>query len=360
MGERRALKGVQRGMNEMIRKTGFLTQKITACLLLLLLLAPTAAVGEGMPDRVVDGHLHYLDFIQQTDGFEKLIEKMDQCGVDRAVIFGMAMTRQWNESASASPNYYMSASSRYYYYSATDHLLLKALSEQPENVRERFYPFVCGVNPNDQHAASQLRTLLELYPGQIYGIGELMSRHDELTAQTYGEAPRADHPALLSVYDLAAEYGLPVLIHHNIAEVELDDPIYLQEMKNALEHNRDARIIWAHVGVSRHITISNLLMLADQMLAQNPNLYYDISWVVYEDYILPSLESWAALIEKYPERFIIGSDKVGYWGTYPDEILKYQPLIDLLTPAATQNLCADNILRLIDPAALISEGLPFI
>ena len=43
---------------------------------------------------VVDSHLHYLDFLQQTDGFEELVEKMDDAGVIKAVIFGMAMAKQ--------------------------------------------------------------------------------------------------------------------------------------------------------------------------------------------------------------------------------------------------------------------------
>jgi hypothetical protein len=70
-----------------------------------------------------------------------------------------------------------------------------------------------------------------MYPGQIYGIGELMSRHDDLTALTYGEPPRADHPALLAIFDLAAEYNLPVLIHHNISGSNIDNPLYLSEMQ---------------------------------------------------------------------------------------------------------------------------------
>ena len=31
-------------------------------------------------------------------------------------------------------------------------------------------------------------------------------------------------------------------------------------------------------------------------------------------------DMWAAVIEKYPDRFMIGSDKVGHWADYPHEI----------------------------------------
>ncbi len=310
---------------------------------------------------IVDSHLHYLDFIQNSDGFEKLVKKMDECGVAKAVVFGMAMAKQWDENMPDAPSYYLSNDSRTYYYSGTDHLLLNALKAQPEDIRSRFYPFVCGVNPNDMYAADQIRRLLEMYPGEIYGIGELMSRHDDLTALTYGEPPRADHPALLRIFDLAAEYDLPVLIHHNISASYESSPLYLHEMERALAHNRNARIIWAHVGISRRIEVEDLLGITDRMLRENDNLYYDISWVVYDDYIAKdetSLKAWAALIEKYPDRFMIGSDKVGHWDTYPDEITKYAPLLNLLQPDTAQALRYDNIMWQIDPSLVQQALLP--
>lgn len=173
------------------------------------------------------------------------------------------------------------------------------------------------VNPNDRNAVDNIRQLLELYPGEIYGIGELMSRHDDLTALTYGEPPRADHPVFLAIYDLAAEKGLPVLIHHNIAGAYIDDPIYLEELERALEHNRKTNIIWAHVGISRRVEISNLVEMAD------------------------------GLLDKHPDRIMIGSDKVGHWATYPGEIAKYYPLLDLLSDATARKVSHENILKLV-------------
>ena len=325
------------------------TSLFISVVLMVLALSFNAYAAE-WPDTVVDGHLHYLDFLQQTDGFLKLTRKMDDAGVDSAVIFGMAMAKQWDENTEIAPTYYLSNDSRCYYYSGTDHLLLQDLKKQPYAIRKRFYPFICGINPNDRYAASQLRTLLEMYPGEIYGIGEVMSRHDDLTALTYGEPPHADHPAFLEIFDLAAEYDIPVLIHHNISGVNIEDPIYLKEMQNALAHNRDTNIIWAHVGISRRITVPSLLSVADKMLKENENLYYDISWIVFEDYINKdkvSLRKWANLIEKYPDRFILGTDKVGHWDTYPDEVTKYTPLIELLSDETAAKLTGGNMLRLI-------------
>ena len=306
---------------------------------------------------IVDSHLHYLDFLQKTDGFETLAKKMDEVNVPYAVVFGMAIAKQWDENAPNEPTYYLSNDSRCYYYSATDYIMMEDYMALPDNVKSRFFPFISGINPNDKNSASNLRRLLETYPDDIYGIGEIMSRHDDLTALTYGEPPHADHPAFLEVYDLAAEYDIPVLIHHNIGPSYTDDPIYLEEMKNALAHNRNAIIIWAHTGISRRVTDSKHTQIVDEMLRDNPNLYYDISWVVFDDYINKneeSLDEWAALIEKYPDRFMIGSDKVGHWDGYEKEIYKYYPLIDRLSDETKEKLTKTNILERIhvDPSSL--------
>ena len=200
------------------------------------------------------------------------------------------------------------------------------------------------------NAAPLLRRLLEEFPGRIAGIGEIMCRHDDLTALTYGEPPRADNPAMLPVYDLAAEMRMPVLIHHNIAPSYAREPLYLQEMENALRHNRKARIIWAHVGVSRRVEVLNLPEIADNALRRHKNLYFDISWLVFENYIArddASLDVWAALLSRHPDRFMIGTDVVGHWETYPRNITKYRPLLARLSPETAAGVSRGNILRLV-------------
>jgi len=38
---------------------------------------------------ILDSHLHFYDFIQQTDGFPALVEAMDAANFPRAIVFGM-------------------------------------------------------------------------------------------------------------------------------------------------------------------------------------------------------------------------------------------------------------------------------
>ncbi len=93
--------------------------------------------GEEIRYRLIDSHLHYTDFLQFSDGYPALCKAMDMSGVDAAVIFGLAMAKQW-DSTTSRPAYYLSNDSRCYYYSATDFLVAEELLAQPEHIRNRF------------------------------------------------------------------------------------------------------------------------------------------------------------------------------------------------------------------------------
>ena len=58
-------------------------------------------------------------------------------------------------------------------------------------------------------------------------------------------------------------------------------------------------------------------------------------------------DMWAALIEKYSDRFMIGSDVVGHWANYPKEVGKYYLLLGKLTRETADRLCKKNVLSLI-------------
>ena len=123
---------------------------------------------------MVDSHLHYLDFLQQTDGLKHLTEAMDSCGVARAVLFGMPMVKMWDENAPKKPSYYMSNDSRCYHYSATDYLFLKHLQDAPADIQKRFIPMICGVNINDLMAEQYLRRIFDEFPGMVKGLETVM------------------------------------------------------------------------------------------------------------------------------------------------------------------------------------------
>ncbi len=306
---------------------------------------------------LIDSHLHFTDFLEDTDGFPALCEAMDLAGVSKAVIFGMPIAKQWDATMEVAPSYYLSNDSRCYYYSGTDFILAEELLAQPLEIKKRFFPFCCGINGNDRFAADHIRQLLRLYPDFWCGIGEIMSRHDDLTALTYGEAPHVNSPAFLDVFDLAAEEELPVLVHHNITAQSEEKILYRDELEEALAHNRKCNIIWAHIGISRRVEVQNLIKIASELLDVHPNLYADISWIVYDYYFLDrfpthyidgdSLADWTKFMTRYQDRIMVGTDKVGHWATYPDEVVKYYKLLDRLSPDVVAKVCRENILKLI-------------
>lgn len=155
----------------------------------------------------IDAHLHVVDFLQESDGLKALLERMDEAKVEKAVIFGVPVTKEWSEWEPEGPNYYLSDNARCYYYALTDTLVAERYLALSKMERARFIPLLCGFNPVDKYAVKHVQRTLKLYPGVFRGIGELLLRHDDLTNLLYGQPPRADHPALETVYKLAGERG---------------------------------------------------------------------------------------------------------------------------------------------------------
>jgi hypothetical protein len=297
-----------------------------------------------------DAHCHFVNFLQESDGMASLFAVLEEAQVNHIVLFGLPVVKKWDAADGRKPTYYNDNDSKAYYYGLTDVILARAIGKLPAEQARRVHPMICGFNPTDKNAIDHVRRMIEWYPDLWQGIGEILTRHDDLTRMTQEETSRADHPALKAVYELAAERDLPVWVHSNIGTVGLEDPIYLEEMRNAVRDNPRTRFVWCHVGYSRNLKIPTLAQVADDMLNKYPNLWVDLSWVVYESVVAPGGKvdpRWVALIEKYPGRFLIGSDKIGKWATYKAEIRKYEPLLKALKPAVAQAVCADNLWKVL-------------
>lgn len=323
----------------MLKRIGFLS------VICLLLLTPLTAAKEY---RYVDMHLHYLNFVQQSQGFDALLSQMNRQGVAQSVIFGMPYSIEVTERSINNPTYYLNDDSRVYWDSLTDALVIHDYLKLSSVDQQRFLLFIGGANTNNINSARELESLLKMYPGKIKGIGELMFRHDFLTWKSGETAPTPDGATADAIFDLAARNRLPVLLHHNMTSLRSTAPIYLPEMKRALQKHPDTKLIWAHVGQSYYLHVDNLPAIVDGLLAGYRNLYFDLSWVVFEQDIAKdddSLRQWAKLLQKYPDRFMIGTDSVGSFDNY--NIRKYDRLLDLLDSETAANVAHRNILRLL-------------
>ena len=127
--------------------------------------------------------------------------------------------------------------------------------------------------------------MVAYFPDFWDGIGEIMARHDDLTALTYGETARANHVALDPIYRFAIEHDLPVYLHSNISSVTSRKPIYLHEMEELLTRHPRLKVVWAHCGISRRIVVPDLTQHLHALLTKHPCLFMDLSWIVSDLFV---------------------------------------------------------------------------
>lgn len=307
----------------------------TGILLLALLVGGCANAADTVNRQWTDAHLHYVGFMQQSEGPKEMIAAMDAAGVERAWVFGLPVMKKWQAEAPRRPRYYLGDEAPLYYYSATDDIVAQAVQSLPEAQQSRLQPFISGFNPTDMHAAEQIEGLIERYPGLWQGVGEILTRHDQLTAWTEGETPRANHPALMKVYAMAGRYDLPVLLHSNLTSLREETPIYLGELEEALEAHPETRFLLAHAGTSggverRQPPLDTLPPILRALLSRYENLYIDLSWSVKDHYLIndgaPS-EEWLKLIAEFPDRFTLGTDLVGHFGSMERVVMSTNPYL---------------------------------
>lgn len=303
-----------------------------------------------------DAHLHFVDFFQESDGMSRLLKAMDAGKIDHVMISGIPVAKKWHENEPKRPRYYAGDDAPVYWYSATDVVVAAALKKLDEQHRHRFHPFLSGFNPNDKNADAHIRRMLDMDPGLWQGLGEIFTRHDDVTALTEGDTPRANNEALTRVYHLAAEYDLPVMLHSNITSKRERNPLYLSELEEALRNHPHTRFIWAHAGTSMELhrhqeKLEFLLPTVKRLLDDYPNLYIDLSWTMLRPYLLDESDvpvpEWISLIEKHPTRFMIGSDVVGRFEGLGDGMRAFEPFLDALPEAVARKVARDNFLSIL-------------
>ena len=144
-------------------------------------------------------------------------------------------------------------------------------------------------------------------------------------------------------------------------------PTYLARTTELLRRHPKMNLVWAHTGLGRivqprpqgkagkssprHVDVIEGV-LTDSTLN---HVYFDISWDEVAKYVISApdvLQRTAALLNRFPDRFLFGTDNVApkdaesYFSVYE----MYQPLWKALTPEASQKIRIDNYERLFDAA----------
>ncbi len=58
-------------------------------------------------------------------------------------------------------------------------------------------------------------------------------------------------------------------------------------------------------------------------------------------------KEWLALVEKYPERFMLGSDVVGRFGSLGEQMHGFKPFLDALPESVAHKVALENFLAVL-------------
>jgi len=331
-----------------------------------LLLFTNKGFAQGSKDSVVlnDSHFHLTNYVQEGTDIHKFLEIMGN-KVGRVALFGIPLQQMWNynNSGNFAPTYYLASDDPLYYYSFTDAYIAMAYRSLTKEQQARFDPMITGFNPADMYATDHIKRVLTTFPGVFTGIGEFSIHKEFVSSKVAGPVATLNNPALDRILDFCAESGLLVILHNDInmpfpksGQENWD----IEQIKALFARHRNTPIIWAHCGVGRIVRpIKDQMAMLDKALAnpQAGNIYIDISWTEVAKYVTETPEATAntaAVINKYPDRFLMGTDEVAPsdQASYLKILDMYKPLFEKLTPEAKQKLLRGNYERLFDAARI--------
>jgi Amidohydrolase len=353
------------------RSAAVLSAFLALTLLVLFVRAgPLDAQRQGAANEFNDSHFHLTNYIQQGIDVRTFLEIMGT-RVTRSTLFGIPLQQQWSyaNSGDFAPTYYLQSDAPLYYYSFTDAYIASVYRSLPAAAQARLDPMITGFNPADMYGVDHIRRVLSTFPGVFTGIGEFSIHKEFVSAKIPGETASLTNPALDRILDFAAEAGLVVILHNDIdmpfAKQDAE-PVYLTQMKALLKRHPKTTIIWAHVGLGRIVHPVRVsaeaaernaeqveiveAMVTDRALA---HVSFDISWDEVAKYAVATPESItrvAGMLNKYPDRFLFGTDTVAPAGPaqYYAVFDMWAPIWRLLTPDASLKVRKGNYERIFD------------
>jgi predicted TIM-barrel fold metal-dependent hydrolase len=194
------------------------------------------------------------------------------------------------------------------------------------------------VVPDPMAPDASIRLEAALAHVKAHAIGEI---HLRQVSRKIDRDPTA--PAFTRVLETAAKHGLPVLVHD-----ELNDRAGAA-LGEALAGHPKTVIVLAHAGEAPPAKLAPLL-------ARHPNLVVDLSGMHFQRTPALATETgpldpaWKALIEKTPDRFVMGID---VWApklfepAMLDRLMKWtRRILGELSPAAAEQVAYKNAVRL--------------
>lgn len=298
---------------------------LLASSILFVSMTPSVGRGEQADKGWIDTHFHVVGDKGEHGGFEQAAKRvlaiMDEAGIRMAIV--MSPPRPFKS------------------FDMDELLTLQKLHPT------RFAVMGGGgtLNPMIQEAAHskvlspELRKEFETIAGKIIadgakGFGEITAHHVSLNPGHGYESVPADHPLLLLLADIAARHDVPIDLHFDPVPEDVSTPSELSSPKNPpqlkenvsaferlLEHNRKAKIVWAHAGSDPVGFYTPELVRA--LMQKHPNLYCSIRTTHRSNNPMRHPmrgvnAAWIAVVKAFPERFVMGTDSFtltsGYTG----------------------------------------------
>lgn len=266
---------------------------------------------EGEPLHKVYKDLPLID-VHNHQAADSPVLEWQRLGVDRTVLFGSISEPEAKR---------------------TDELAWRAYANHHKEV----YPSFAGINIYSDEGLDYTKEQLE--KGYL-NIGELAaaSTYSQVVSQVKWKADSPSSGKLVQVYKLAEKYQVPVLLHI--------DPPYgppIAGLQRALTRFPKVKFIFAHANVASSPED------IEALLSQYDNLYIDFyaGYTVYDEGSDNELKDFVPLVEKFPHRFMFGSDS-GYGIGYDAAIAAIYEMIDLLSPETAVKVAYQNYESLIE------------
>lgn len=209
-------------------------------------------------------------------------------------------------------------------------------------------PLIEGTDPSRVTTAVRARFEREaeaIADAGAVGFGETTVLHLCMNPMHHFVTAPADHPLYLLLADIAARHGMPIDVHMDAVDRDMPLPPRLARACQAnpstltanipgferlLAHNREARIVWQHIGWDNTGQLTPALLR--RLLAAHDNLYLALR--------VPELppganggriprnritnadgsvrREWLDLMRGFPDRFMVGADEfIGIPGHTP-------------------------------------------
>ncbi len=331
-----------------------------AMLTTAIMLLTTTVRAEDSKPLFNDIHFHLTNYIQEGITAERYLEIAGE-RVGRTAIFGIPLQQKWDAfvSGQRAPDYYLRSDASLYYYSFVDAAIARAYQDLPPTEQARLDPMITGFNPTDMYAADHIKRVLKTFPGVFAGIGEFSVHKEFVSSKITGHTASLINPALGRLFDAVEEIGLVAILHCDVDVVRPGDrPVHFDGILRLFRSHPDAAVVWAHTGLGRFVGPSPMhLELLEELLSdtQYDHVTMDISWDEVAKYVVAdeaSVKAWAAIMERYPSRFIFGTDSVApsEWSKYAATYETYTPLLSALSEETRRAVLLDNYERVFNEA----------